>query len=364
MEPQHGARPVGDDLLVVGVDQERQRTSARRRGPARSRAGRTAPRGRSTRASCPTLRSAGSGRSRRGSRRLRAPASRSGRGTRGRWSRSSSARAPRRRARAPAGASGAARGRDASARARSIQYVCHSAASAGGTKNSISICSNSRTRKRKLPGVISLRKLLPICAMPNGGFTRIDDVTFLKLTKIPCAVSGRRYAREASSRTGPMNVSNIRLKSRASVRSQSAVSPGSLRRTASALAGLEVVGPEAELAGAAVDQRVGEAADVTRCDPDLRVQDDRRVEGDHVVALLDHRALPLALHVLDQQNAVVAEVERRAETAVDVRGREDEAAAPAQRGDLLDRRGAFIGVELIRVGHALNLAGGTTTVAQ
>ena len=74
--------------------------------------------------------------------------------------------------------------------------------------------------------MISLRKLLPICAMPNGTFTRIDDVTFLKLTKIPCAVSGRRYARDASSRTGPMNVSNIRLKSRASVRSQSAVSPG------------------------------------------------------------------------------------------------------------------------------------------
>ena len=65
-------------------------------------------------------------------------------------------------------------------------------ASAGGTKNSISICSNSRMRKRKLPGVISLRKLLPICAMPNGGLTRIDEVTFLKLTKMPCAVSGRR----------------------------------------------------------------------------------------------------------------------------------------------------------------------------
>src|SRR3712207_7476171 len=37
---------------------------------------------------------------------------------------------------------------------------------------SISICSNSRVRKMKLPGVISLRKLLPICAMPNGGFLR------------------------------------------------------------------------------------------------------------------------------------------------------------------------------------------------
>ena len=60
----------------------------------------------------------------------------------------------------------------------SIQYWCHSAALAGSTKNSISICSNSRVRKMKLPGVISLRKLLPIWAMPNGGLRRamVDDV--------------------------------------------------------------------------------------------------------------------------------------------------------------------------------------------
>ena len=54
----------------------------------------------------------------------------------------------------------------------------------------------------------------------------------------------------------------------------------------------------------------------------------------------------------------MAEVERRAEAAVDVRGGEDEAAAPAERGDLLDRRGALVGVELVRGGHALNLAAG------
>jgi len=40
----------------------------------------------------------------------------------------------------------------------------------GSTKYSSSICSNSRVRKMKLPGVISLRKALPTCAMPNGGF--------------------------------------------------------------------------------------------------------------------------------------------------------------------------------------------------
>ena len=74
----------------------------------------------------------------------------------------------------------------------SIQYWCHSSSSPGLTKNSISICSNSRVRKMKLPGVISLRKLLPICAMPNGGFIRELVTTFAKLMKMPWAVSGRR----------------------------------------------------------------------------------------------------------------------------------------------------------------------------
>ena len=47
-------------------------------------------------------------------------------------------------------------------------------------------------RKMKLPGVISLRKLLPTWAMPNGTFTRAEFSTFLKFTKMPWAVSGRR----------------------------------------------------------------------------------------------------------------------------------------------------------------------------
>src|SRR5450432_4042715 len=98
------------------------------------------------------------------------------------------------------------------------QYSNHWGDSSGGTKNSISICSNSRVRYVKLPGVISLRNALPICAIPNGGFLREVVWTFLKLTKMPCAVSGRRYATDASSSTGPTWVWNIRLKLRASVK--------------------------------------------------------------------------------------------------------------------------------------------------
>ena len=72
------------------------------------------------------------------------------------------------------------------------QYSYQRVPSAGGTKNSISICSNSRVRKIQFCGVISLRKDLPTWAMPNGGFLRVVCRTLAKLTNMPCAVSGRR----------------------------------------------------------------------------------------------------------------------------------------------------------------------------
>ncbi len=62
---------------------------------------------------------------------------------------------------------------------QTIHSSCALAQSASSwMKYSISICSNSRERKMKLRGVISLRNDLPICAMPNGSFTRVvsDDV--------------------------------------------------------------------------------------------------------------------------------------------------------------------------------------------
>ena len=65
------------------------------------------------------------------------------------------------------------------ARRWSIQYWCQSSSVPGLTKNSISICSNSRVRKMKLPGVISLRKDLPTWPMPNGTFLRLVVSTFL-----------------------------------------------------------------------------------------------------------------------------------------------------------------------------------------
>ncbi len=99
----------------------------------------------------------------------------------------------------------------------------------------------------------------------------------------------------------------------------------------------EMVGAEALLAGAAVHERVGEAGEMARCLPDPRVLEDRGVDRDDVVALLEHRPPPLALHVALQQHAVVAEVVGRADPAVDLGGGEDEAAALAEGDDLLHR---------------------------
>ena len=203
--------PLGDDLLVVGVDEERERRRGRRRPRARSRAGRSARRpGRRTRASCPSARCAASGRSRRGSRSPRAPTSRSGTGTRCRSCRSSSAssssascsRTRRWLSRRPSVEVPAA-----AARRSSTRYHC--SASSGGTKNSISICSNSRVRKRKLPGVISLRNDLPICAIPNGGLRRascehvleVDEDALRRLRAQVGASSPRPAPARSSSRT-------------------------------------------------------------------------------------------------------------------------------------------------------------------
>ena len=71
----------------------------------------------------------------------------------------------------------------------------------------------------KFCGVISLRKDLPIWAIPNGGLRRIVRTTLAKFVNIPWAVSGRRYATAPSSSMGPAWVLNMRLNARASVRS-------------------------------------------------------------------------------------------------------------------------------------------------
>ena len=93
----------------------------------------------------------------------------------------------------------------------SFQCSYHCFSSPGLIKNCISICSNSRMRKMNCRATISFLKAFPTWAMPNGSFIRPDFWTFIKFTKIPCAVSGLRYILLASSLTEPTFVSNIRL---------------------------------------------------------------------------------------------------------------------------------------------------------
>jgi hypothetical protein len=87
----------------------------------------------------------------------------------------------------------------------------------------------------------------------------------------------------------------------------------------------------------ALDEGIGEALEVARGLPDSRVHQDRGVEGDHVVALLQHRPPPLGLDVVLQQDAVVAVVIGRRHPTVDLRGLEDEAPPLAEGDDLVER---------------------------
>jgi len=95
----------------------------------------------------------------------------------------------------------------------------------------------------KFRGVISLRKLLPICAMPKGIFTRVLSTTFLKLTKIPWAVSGRRNTASSSPPKAPTIVLNIRLNSRGWVSVPSCFVSGPSTSAKSSMVVSETSGP-------------------------------------------------------------------------------------------------------------------------
>ena len=95
-----------------------------------------------------------------------------------------------------------------------IQNWCQCSSVPGLQKYSISICSNSRVRNVKFPGVISFLKDFPCCAIPNGIVGFVDFTTLSKSTNIACAVSGLRYIVFSLSSTGPMLVLNIRLNMR------------------------------------------------------------------------------------------------------------------------------------------------------
>ena len=112
---------------------------------------------------------------------------------------------------------------------------------------------------------------------------------------------------------------------------------GVLGRLAPAGRLVEVIGAEPQLARPAVHEGIGEAGQVPARQPGSGVLDDRRVQRDDVVALLEHGPPPTALDVVLEQDAVVAVVVAGAEAAVDLAAREHEPAPLAQRDNLVHR---------------------------
>ena len=97
----------------------------------------------------------------------------------------------------------------------------------------------------------------------------------------------------------------------------------------------QVIGSEPALAGAAVDQRVIEALDVPRRLPNAGMHQNAGIEADDVPALVHESAPPEILDIafeLDAERPVVPGI---CQTAIDIRAREDESAALAERGDLV-----------------------------
>ena len=220
----------------------------------------------------------------------------------------------------------------------SIQCSCQRSASSGGQKNSISICSNSRVRKMKLPVRDLVAKRLADLRDPERRLLARELEDVLEVDEDPLGGLGA----QVGDRGRVLHRPDVGLEHEVELARVGELAvgalAGALRGLAAALRVLELVGAEAQLAGLAVDQRVGEPGQVARRLPDPRVLDDRRVDRDDVVALLEHRPPPLGLDVVLQQHAVVAVVVGRADPAVDLRRREDEAAPLAQRDDLVERR--------------------------
>ena len=130
--------------------------------------------------------------------------------------------------------------------------------SRGLQKNSISICSNSRERKMNCLGVISLRKALPIWAMPKGTLMRVESHDVLEVDEDAL----RRFRAQVDHRRALLDRADERLEHQVELARLGELAlgefAGMLRGLSRALALGDLVGAEACLARLAVDQRVGE----------------------------------------------------------------------------------------------------------
>jgi hypothetical protein len=120
----------------------------------------------------------------------------------------------------------------------------------------------------------------------------------------------------------------------------------------------EVVGAEPLVAGEALGERVGELLDVPGGLPDLAGQDDRGVEADHVLAPAHHGLPPLPLDVVLELHAERTVVVGGSGPAVDLAGREDDAARLCQADDGVDLVGGHGVLSCLSVRHHTRLVCG------
>ena len=206
----------------------------------------------------------------------------------------------------------------------------------------------------KLPGVISLRKLLPVWAMPNGGLRarRLHDVEEVDedaLRRLGAQVVQARLVLDDAevglehhvelARLGPLSTGAAARAGDVGQGDRVGVDLLALLRLAVGDGLLQVVDPEALVAAQALGERVGELADVARGDPRLAGQDDRGVQADDVLAGGHHRAPPLAPDVLLELDTERPVVPGRARAAVDLTAGEDEPPALAEGDDGVDDGG-------------------------
>ena len=97
----------------------------------------------------------------------------------------------------------------------------------------------------------------------------------------------------------------------------------------------KLVGTETLLALTAIHKRIGEAAEVTRCDPGLRIHQDSGIESDVIGIFLDELLPPSTLDVVLQLGTERAVVPSVSQTAVDLAARVNKSAALGEVDDSL-----------------------------
>ena len=185
----------------------------------------------------------------------------------------------------------------------------------------------------KFPGVISLRKDLPIWAdaerqLGARGFlhvVEIDEDALRRLRPQPDLIGGildgpdERFEHE---------VEHARFGERGAV-------VGALRGV------VDLVGAIAFVADVALNEGVGEVRRVAAGQPHCRILDDGAIETHDVIVLVDHRVPPRFFHVALQFDAERAVVPTRPDAAVYLARRENK-TSPLGEETIVDRSDAVM----------------------